>query len=188
MLARLMQKRPALRPTLRYWSLAAAIIAAAAILALDQLTKYLVVVAMDLRNQGTIDVFPGLSFRMAWNTGVNFGILSGGGEITRWILAIATFIAALVMIVSSLACKRMLSAIGLGVAAGGAIGNSIDRLNWGAVADFLNVSCCGIDNPWSFNVADIAIFLGFGLLLLPPLRGKRDGKSAPQSPAGASRP
>jgi signal peptidase II len=64
--------------------------------------------------------------------------------------------------------KRMLSAIALGLAAGGATGNVIDRLNWGAVADFLNVSCCGIRNPWSFNVADIAVFGGFALLLLQP--------------------
>ena len=40
------------------------------------------------------------------------------------------------------------------------MGNAIDRLIYGGVADFLNVTCCGIRNPFSFNVADIAIFLG----------------------------
>ena len=64
MLNGLMQKRPALRH-----GLAAAIGAAVAVIALDQLSKYLVVVAMDLRHRDIIDVFPGLSFRMAWNTG-----------------------------------------------------------------------------------------------------------------------
>ena len=165
MLASLMHKRPALRH-----GLLAAIAAAIAVLALDQLSKYLVVVAMDLRHRGVIDVFPGLSFRMAWNTGVNFGVLSGGGETTRWILGLGTSLVGLALLAGSLRCKRMLSAIGLGIAGGGAIGNAIDRLSWGAVADFLNVSCCGIDNPWSFNLADIAIFAGFGLLLLPSLR------------------
>ena len=43
---------------------------------------------------------------------------------------------------------------------GGAIGNVIDRIFYGAVADFLNMSCCGINNPYSFNIADIAIFMG----------------------------
>jgi signal peptidase II len=44
----------------------------------------------------------------------------------------------------------------------------VDRLIYGAVADFLNMSCCGIDNPFAFNVADIAVFAGaFGMLLLP---------------------
>jgi signal peptidase II len=171
-----LSKRPALRH-----GLIAAIGAAIAILALDQLTKYLVVVAMDLRNAGVIDVVPGvLSFRMAWNTGVNFGILSGGGDATRLILAGATGLIGLGLLLGSLACKRMTSAIGLGVAAGGAIGNAIDRITWGAVADFLNVSCCGIRNPWSFNVADIAVFAGFGLLLLIP-----GGKSTPQTSASA---
>jgi signal peptidase II len=177
MLADLMRKRPALRH-----ALPAAFAAAVAIVALDQLSKYLVVVAMDLRNQGVVDVFPGLSFRMAWNTGVNFGILSGGGDSTRWLLAAGTSAVSIALILSSLACKRMWSAIGLGIAAGGAIGNTIDRLNWGAVADFLNVSCCGIENPWSFNVADIAVFAGFGLLLVP-FGSKEDAKTTDTAPA-----
>jgi signal peptidase II len=50
---------------------------------------------------------------------------------------------------------------------GGAIGNVFDRLLYGAVADFLNMSCCGFENPYSFNVADISIFIGaVGLILL----------------------
>jgi len=53
-----------------------------------------------------------------------------------------------------------------GLLIGGAAGNVIDRLVYGAVADFLNVTCCGIDNPFAFNVADISIFAGaFGLIL-----------------------
>ena len=40
------------------------------------------------------------------------------------------------------------------------MGNVVDRLIYGAVADFLNMSCCGIENPYAFNVADIAIFAG----------------------------
>ena len=40
------------------------------------------------------------------------------------------------------------------------MGNVVDRLIYGAVADFLNMSCCGIENPFAFNVADIAVFAG----------------------------
>ncbi|MEC8796836.1 MAG: signal peptidase II, partial [Pseudomonadota bacterium] len=50
--------------------------------------------------------------------------------------------------------------IGAGLLVGGALGNAIDRIVFGAVADFLNMSCCGIANPYAFNVADIAIFAG----------------------------
>ena len=49
---------------------------------------------------------------------------------------------------------------------GGALGNAIDRLLYGAVADFINVTCCGIRNPYSFNLADLFIFIGLiGLLI-----------------------
>jgi signal peptidase II len=159
----------------------AAIAAAFAVLAADQLSKYLVVVVMNLRETGEASIFPGLNFRMAWNTGVNFGLLSGGGEATRYILAAGAGVASIALIVGAMFCRRMLSALGLGIAAGGAIGNAIDRFNWGAVADFINVSCCGIHNPWSFNVGDIAIFMGFGLLLLPMFH--RPAPEAPPTPS-----
>lgn len=165
-LADILRKQPALRH-----ALPAAIAAALTIVILDQASKWFVVEQMNLRETLRADIFPGLSFRMAWNTGVNFGLLAGGGETSRLILAAGTSLVSLVLILSSLFCRRMTSAIGLGIAAGGAIGNTIDRLNWGAVADFLNVTCCGIENPWSFNVADIAVFAGFAMLLLP-LGGK----------------
>lgn len=50
--------------------------------------------------------------------------------------------------------------ISAGVLVGGALGNVIDRILHGAVADFLNMSCCGFTNPYAFNIADIAIFVG----------------------------
>jgi signal peptidase II len=56
--------------------------------------------------------------------------------------------------------------IATGLLVGGAIGNVIDRIRFGAVADFLNMSCCGFTNPYAFNVADISIFVGAGLLIL----------------------
>jgi signal peptidase II len=168
------------KPLPSWRALFTAIAAALAILAVDQLSKYLVVVVMNLRETGQADIFPGLSFRMAWNTGVNFGLLAGGGEAARYILAAGTSLVAIGLIVGAMFSRRMLSALGLGIAAGGAVGNAIDRFNWGAVADFINVSCCGIHNPWSFNVADIAIFVGFGILLLPVFRGPaREATSHP---------
>ena len=65
-----------------------------------------------------------------------------------------------------------------GLLIGGALGNVIDRLLYGAVADFINMSCCGISNPYVFNVADISIFAGaLGLVLFAgaktPKRAKR---------------
>ena len=66
--------------------------------------------------------------------------------------------------------------VGAGLVVGGAIGNVIDRVLYGAVADFLNMSCCGIVNPFVFNVADIAIFAGAGVLIL--LSGEKKAENS----------
>ena len=61
---------------------------------------------------------------------------------------------------------QSLQAIGVGGIIGGAIGNVWDRVRWGAVADFINMSCCGLRNPFAFNLADAAIFGGVAVLVL----------------------
>jgi signal peptidase II len=159
---------PALPPRSTFVpNVARALIALLAIVAVDQFTKWLVVEYMNLKEVMAIDFIPFLNFRMAWNTGVNFGLLSADDATGRWLLIAFTGTISIALVVASLWSRRPLSAIGLGVAAGGAIGNLIDRMTYGAVADFINMSGFGIRNPWSFNVADIAIFIGFGLLLWP---------------------
>ena len=139
-------------------------------LVLDQLTKLLVVHGLNLRARGEIDVFPPyLNFRMAWNEGINFGLLSRQDDLMKWILvAIALAISAAVLWWVHRERPRTAGMIAAGLLVGGAIGNVIDRLVYGAVADFLNMSCCGIENPYAFNVADIAIFLGAAALVLIP--------------------
>jgi len=68
--------------------------------------------------------------------------------------------------------------ISAGLLVGGALGNVIDRILYGAVADFLNMSCCGIENPYAFNVADIAIFLGaLGLIFVTGGKSGAGGKT-----------
>ncbi|MGR3487317.1 signal peptidase II [Pseudooceanicola nanhaiensis] len=139
-------------------------------LVVDQLTKLLVVHGLNLRARGEIDVFPPyLNFRMAWNEGINFGLLSRQDDLMKWILvAIALAISAAVLWWVHRERPRTAGMIAAGLLVGGAIGNVIDRLVYGAVADFLNMSCCRIENPYAFNVADIAIFLGAAALVLIP--------------------
>ena len=61
---------------------------------------------------------------------------------------------------------RPIALVSAGVVIGGALGNAIDRVLYGSVADFLNITCCGLRNPFAFNVADIAIFAGLlGVML-----------------------
>ncbi|MDF1802376.1 signal peptidase II [Thalassovita sp.] len=135
---------------------------------LDQASKYLVVHILDLRNLGEIDVFPPLlNLRMAWNYGVNFGLMSSGSDVARWMLiAVALLISGAVLRWVYRDPPGLIGMVSAGLLVGGALGNVVDRLLYGAVADFLNMSCCGISNPYAFNVADIAIFVGaFGLIL-----------------------
>jgi len=137
---------------------------------LDQATKYLVVHLLDLRNLGRIEVWPPfLTLRMAWNTGINFGLFADQGALARWVLvAVALAVSGAVLWWLHAERPGRPHRIAAGVLLGGALGNVVDRLIYGAVADFLNMSCCGIDNPFAFNIADVAIFAGaIGLVMLP---------------------
>lgn len=139
---------------------------AVAIFVADRASKWFVVEHLDLKSVGAIDLSAVFNLRMAWNTGVNFGIFSDSGDATRWILIVIALGASAALAIWTLRAGRRAVWIGAGLIAGGAIGNAWDRATYGAVADFLNVSCCGIRNPWAFNVADISIFVGVGVLIL----------------------
>jgi signal peptidase II len=134
---------------------------------LDQTSKYFVVHWLDLRSLGEIDVWPPfLNFRMAWNRGINFGLFSGDSDWVRWLL-IALALAICLWVIYWVRKENFgrLAYISAGILVGGALGNVLDRILYGAVADFLNMSCCGFENPFSFNVADVGVFVGaFGLI------------------------
>ena len=141
---------------------------ALATLVTDQAAKLAVVQGLDLMNRGEILVLPPyLVFRMAWNQGMNFGFLAHGSDILRWgLIALALAISLWVWLWVRREPHSALVQVAAGLLVGGAIGNVIDRLTYRAVADFLNMSLPGIENPYSFNIADIAIFVGaVGLVL-----------------------
>jgi len=100
---------------------------------------------------------------------VNFGLFSGQSEVQRTaLILIALGISAGVAIWAIRQGRGRLTPVAAGLLIGGALGNALDRLIYGAVADFLNMSCCGIENPFVFNVADVTIFLGaIGLMFAP---------------------
>lgn len=147
---------------------------AAAVLLLDQVTKVIVVQWIGLDRIGQLAVLPPwFNLRMAWNRGINFGLFAGEDEITRWALVVmALAISAWVWHWVSRHPQGLRGQVAAGLLIGGALGNVIDRIAYGAVADFLNVSTPFWDNPFSFNVADIAIFLGAAGLVLFTGEGK----------------
>ncbi|MSU91354.1 signal peptidase II [Rhodobacteraceae bacterium 2CG4] len=152
-------------------------VTAGAVLALDRATKWAVVEGLNLAEVLRIEVAPPyLVFQMAWNRGINFGLFGSGSDAARWFLvALAVAISAglSVWVLRGAAGRR--AAVAVGAIVGGALGNAWDRIGYGAVADFLNMSCCGIDNPYAFNVADTAIFAGALALLLLPTPRADDG-------------
>lgn len=145
-----------------------ATVTAIATFAFDQITKLGVVHGLNLIERGVIEVAPPfLVFRMAWNRGINFGLLANDAELARWgLVLISLAISAWVWTWVRREDPDRWAQISAGLLVGGALGNVIDRIVYGAVADFLNMSCCGFENPYAFNVADIAIFAGAAGLVL----------------------
>ncbi len=145
----------------------------------DQASKYLVVHTLNLRELGRIDVLPPyLNLRMAWNYGINFGLFAENSELTRWVLiAVALVISGAVLWWTHHEETGLAGRISAGLLVGGARGNIVDRLLYGAVADFLNMSCCNLNNPYAFNIADIAVFAGaLGMVLFT---GSKSGGAGP---------
>jgi signal peptidase II len=136
---------------------------------LDQASKYLVIHWMGLSQRLSIDVLPPLlNFRYGENTGINFGLFGGGTDSARWILiglSLAICLA-LILWIGRGRDKGALMQISAGLVIGGALGNVADRLLYGYVLDFLNMSCCGLNNPYVFNLADVFIFAGAAGLIL----------------------
>lgn len=143
--------------------------------AFDQASKQAVFFGLDLVNRRAIDVFPPfLNFRLGWNRGVNFGLFAGDAEAMRWILIALSLVIVVWLFLWARRQEGVVARLCAGLVIGGALGNVADRLRFGAVADFLNVSCCGVNNPYAFNTADIFIFGGiFGLVLFANKPEKR---------------
>ena len=136
---------------------------------IDQVSKYVVIHMMDLWRVRSIEVLPPLlNLRYGENRGINFGLFSDGSEASRWFLiglALVICIAVTIWVVRT--PMRPVAMISAGLLVGGALGNVIDRLIYGYVLDFLNNSCCGFNNPFVYNIADVFIFAGaIGVIFL----------------------
>ncbi|CAN7534249.1 signal peptidase II [Phenylobacterium sp. LjRoot225] len=150
---------------------------AALVVALDQASKFWIVQVFDLPMKSTTPVAGPFHLTMVWNRGVSFGLLRADVDTTRWALAAFSIIVSIFLAVWVRNASRKLSAVALGLVMGGAIGNVIDRIRFGAVADFIDVSRLWF--PWIFNVADAAISVGIALLLLDMLLQDKETTSAP---------
>ena len=136
----------------------------AGVVALDQASKHWVLTGLDLPARISVPVVGPLYLTMVWNQGVSFGLFRADIEIVRWVLTAFSLGVAVMLGLWARKVDRPLMAVGLGLVMGGAIGNAIDRIRFGAVVDFLDVT--RLMFPWVFNIADAGITIGVIFLLL----------------------
>jgi signal peptidase II len=145
----------------------AALVIAGAVLALDQITKYVV---LDRLAPGIVVVVVEgvVNLTLVRNPGLAFGVLGGVPPGWRWAVAGLSLIALVVLgrlAIRTLPGSGWLGRLSLGLIFGGAVGNLIDRARWGAVVDFIDVYWRHHHWP-AFNVADSSISVGVVLLAL----------------------
>ncbi|MBV1796222.1 signal peptidase II [Siccirubricoccus sp. G192] len=156
--------------------------AAALLLAADQASKWWVLEGLrlpELRQVPLLAAGPfGLDLTMVWNRGVTFGLFSGDGPLNHLVLALLAAAIALFLLRWMARAETRLVAVALGAVVGGAVGNVIDRLRFGAVVDFVDAHAWGW-HWYVFNVADAGIVCGVGVLLADALfRRPPAGKEA----------
>ncbi len=148
-------------PTLAPFGLAVAVL----VLLLDQGSKWWVLVRLDLPGLLDVPVLPGLDFTMVWNRGVTFGLLQTGSGQGHLVLGLLALLITVLLVGWMHRTSRRLVAAPLGMIVGGALGNVLDRLRYGAVVDFIRVHALGY-SWYVFNVADSCIVCGVAALLL----------------------
>jgi signal peptidase II len=136
---------------------------AVTVIVADQALKYWVLEVFHLPERVSAPVAGPFWLSMVWNRGVSFGFLNADAEWTRWALSAFSIIVAGALAVWVRSVDRLILAIAVGLVIGGAVGNVIDRVRFGAVTDFLDFS--RLMFPWVFNVADSAISIGSALLI-----------------------
>jgi signal peptidase II len=148
-------------------------------LVLDQSSKLWLYHIVDIAARQPIAVTPFFDLILVWNHGVSYGMFQQTTEFGRWLLTIFQVVAAVALAIWAWRSPEKWLNLGLGLIAGGAIGNAIDRILYGAVLDFAHLFW-GNFSWYVFNIADAAIVAGVGFLLYDSLVSGRT--SAPEKP------
>jgi signal peptidase II len=154
--------------------------AAAVVCVLDQAIKLWLIFAFDLGARGLVRLGPGIDLALTWNAGISYGLFPQGSAAGRWLLIGIAAAAVIVLTIWLTRAQTRLTALALGLIIGGAIGNAIDRLAYGAVADFvlLHLTTASWRFEWYvFNLADAAIVAGVVGLLYESLIRDRAAKA-----------
>jgi signal peptidase II len=150
------------------------VIAAVAVLALDQASKLWLLFVFDIARRGAVAVTPFFDLVLAWNVGISFGWFQNDSQLAQIGLMIVKAVAVIVLAIWMARSRTPLATIALGLIIGGAIGNGIDRFAYGAVVDFalFHLQIGGNTYNWYvFNLADVAIVAGVAALLYDSFLG-----------------
>ena len=148
--------------------LRAGIFAAIATLIVDQASKLWLLFVFDLGHRGVVKVTPFFDLVLAWNIGISFGWFQSDSAAAQIALMAIKAVAVVVLAIWMARSQTPLATVALGLIIGGAIGNAIDRLAYGAVVDFalFHVQIGEKTLNWYvFNLADAAIVAGVAALL-----------------------
>lgn len=137
------------------------------VLVADQATKWALVGYCGIAER-PIEVLPFFNLVMVWNTGISFGLFQSGSAYAPYILSAVSLVIVCGLLIWLRRASGRMETIAIGLVIGGALGNTVDRLRWGAVADFFDLHVAGYHWP-AFNIADSAIVVGVGLLLIDSL-------------------
>jgi signal peptidase II len=142
---------------------------AAAVFLADQVSKWIVIGPLQLRERGQIELLP--IFNLTWveNRGISLGMLHAGTDTARWLLVALTAAIASVVAVWIWREKSRGDVAALALVLGGALGNIVDRSRYGYVADFADLHFGDWQPFLVFNVADAAITVGVLLLVVRAL-------------------
>ncbi len=141
-------------------------------LVLDQLSKLVLLHWVEIEKTQPIVVNEVFDLVLVWNRGISYGLFQQDSAVGRYMLLAVSIAATIGLLVWMLYTDDKWLGFGLGLLAGGAIGNAIDRAAYGAVVDFAHLHW----NGWSwyvFNLADAAIVAGVGILLYDSLVTQR---------------
>jgi len=144
------------------------VIAAIVTLALDQASKFWLVRIFDIARRGTVRVTPFFDLVLAWNQGISFGWFQNDGAMAQIVLMAIKAVAVVVLAVWMARSRTLIATLSLGLIIGGAVGNGVDRLAYGAVVDFALFHVRIGENTFNwyvFNLADVAIVVGVAALL-----------------------
>jgi len=162
------------------------LIVAAIACAIDQAAKLWLMYVFDLANQGIVRLTPFLDLVLTWNTGISYGWFPQESDLGRFALLALKTAAVVVLWVWLARAENRLTALSLGLIIGGAFGNAIDRLAYGAVMDFVlfHITTPTFSFTWYvFNLADAAIVAGVvGLLYESLFGGGAVGEGAAKAP------